>query len=363
MNSLFEPATLGALRLQNRVVMAPLTRNRADPMGVPAPYARDYYTQRAGAGLIVSEGTQPSFAGQGYPRTPGIHTPQQVTAWKQVTEAVHARGARMFMQLMHCGRIAHPLNRQIPDAPVAPSAVRPAGQMWTDQQQMQDFPTPRALETVELPAVIGEFVAAARHAIAAGFDGVELHAANGYLLNQFLATNANRRTDGYGGSVQGRIRFVVETVEAVAGAIGAARTAIRVSPGHMFNDLVDEHPLETHRALLDALPTASMAYVHVMLPDAFSPQLNNAGDPAAVLPSLRPHVQGALIAAGNLTAAKAQAMLDSGLIQAAVFGRPFISNPDLVERLQRGAPLAEPRADLFYTPGPEGYSDYPPLAA
>jgi len=363
MNSLFEPTHLGGLRLQNRVVMAPLTRNRADPMGVPAPYAKDYYTQRAGAGLIVSEGTQPSFAGQGYPRTPGIHTPQQVAAWKQITEAVHARGARMFMQIMHCGRIAHPLNRQIPDAPVAPSAVMPAGQMWTDQQQLQDFPMPRALETVELPAVIGEFVAAARNAIAAGFDGVELHAANGYLLNQFLATNANRRTDGYGGPVQGRIRFVVETVDAVAAAIGAARTAIRVSPGHMFNDLVDDDPLATHRALLDALPTADMAYVHVMLPDAFSPQLNNAGDPTAVLPSLRSHVKGALIAAGNLTAASAQAMLDSGLIQAAVFGRPFISNPDLVARMQRGAALAEPRADLFYTPGPGGYSDYPPLAA
>jgi N-ethylmaleimide reductase len=363
MNSLFEPTTLGTLRLQNRVVMAPLTRNRADPMGVPAPYAKDYYAQRADAGLIVSEGTQPSFAGQGYPRTPGIHTPQQVAAWKQITEAVHARGARIFMQIMHCGRIAHPLNRQIPDAPVAPSAVKPAGQMWTDQQQLQDFPTPRALETVELPALIGEFVAASRNAIAAGFDGVELHAANGYLLNQFLATNSKRRSDGYGGSVQGRIRFVVETVDAVAAAIGVARTAIRVSPGHMFNDLVDEDPLATHRALLDALPTASMAYVHVMLPDAFSPQLNNAGDPAAVLPTLRPHVKGALIAAGNLTAVNAQAMLDSGLIQAAVFGRPFISNPDLVERMQRGAPLAEARADLFYTPGPEGYSDYPPLAA
>jgi N-ethylmaleimide reductase len=359
LNSLFEPTTLGALRLQNRVVMAPLTRSRANPMGVPAPFAKDYYAQRAGAGLIVTEGTQPSFAGQGYARTPGIHTPQQVAAWKEITAAVHERGASMFMQIMHCGRIAHPLNRQIPDAPVAPSAVKPAGQMWTDQQQMQDFPTPRALETVELPAVIAEFVAASRHAIAAGFDGVELHAANGYLLNQFLAANTNRRSDGYGGSVPGRIRFVVETVTAVAAAIGVARTAIRVSPGHMFNDLVDDNPLATHRELLDALPTARMAYVHVMLPDAFSPQLNNAGDPAAVLPALRTHIKGPLIAAGNLTAASAQSLLDSGVIQAAVFGRPFIANPDLVERMRRGAPLAEPRADLFYTPGPEGYSDYP----
>jgi len=363
MNSLYEPTTIAGLALQNRIVMAPLTRNRADAMGVPKPFVRDYYAQRAGAGLIVSEGTQTSFAGQGYCRTPGIHTPEQVAAWKSITDAVHARGAKMFMQFMHCGRIAHPLNRQIPDAPVAPSAVRPAGQMWTDQQQLQDFPTPRALETAELPALANEFVTAARNAIAAGFDGVELHAANGYLLNQFLASNTNLRTDGYGTTLQGRIRFVVEVVEAVAAAIGAARTAIRVSPGHMFNDIVDANPLETHSALLDALPTARMAYVHVMLPDAFSPQLNNAGDPQAVLPTLRPHVKGALIAAGNLTAASAAAMIESGLIQLAVFGRPFIANPDLVERLKGGAALTAPREQLFYTPDAEGYSDYPPLVA
>jgi N-ethylmaleimide reductase len=235
--------------------------------------------------------------------------------------------------------------------------------MWTDQQQLQDFPTPRALETAELPALANEFVTAARNAIAAGFDGVELHAANGYLLNQFLASNTNLRTDGYGTTLAGRIRFVVEVVEAVAAAIGAGRTAIRVSPGHMFNDIVDANPLETHSALLDALPTARMAYVHVMLPDAFSPQLNNAGDPQAVLPTLRPHVKGALIAAGNLTAASATAMIESGLIQLAVFGRPFIANPDLVERLKGGAALSAPREQLFYTPDAEGYSDYPPLMA
>ncbi len=361
MSTLFDPTNLNGLPLQNRVVMAPLTRNRADAMGVPKPFVRDYYAQRAGAGLIITEGTQPSFAGQGYCRTPGIHTPEQVAAWKSVTDAVHARGARMFLQIMHCGRIAHPLNRQIPDAPVAPSAVKPAGQMWTDQQQLQDYPTPRALETSELPALVEEFVAAARNAIAAGFDGVELHSANGYLLNQFLASNTNLRSDGYGTSVQGRIRFVVEVVEAVAAAIGVARTAIRLSPGHMFNDLIDADPLETHRALLDALPTSDMAYVHVMLPDAFSPQLNNAGDPGAILPALRPHVKGTLIAAGNLTAETATRLLDSGLIQLAVFGRPFIANPDLVERFKTGASLAAPREEFFYTADAEGYSDYPAL--
>ena len=363
MKSLFEPTTLAGLSLQNRIVMAPLTRNRADAMGVPRPFVRDYYSQRAGAGLIISEGTQTSFAGQGYCRTPGIHTPEQIAAWKRVTDAVHARGAKMFMQFMHCGRIAHPLNRQIPDLPVAPSAVKPAGQMWTDQQQLQDYPTPRALDTAELPALIDEFVTAARNARAAGFDGVELHAANGYLLNQFLASNCNLRTDGYGTSVNGRIRFVVEVVAAVAAAIGASRTAIRVSPGHMFNDIVDANPLETHVALLDALPTADLAYVHVMLADAFSPQLNNAGDPQALLRTLRAHIKGSLIAAGNLTLESARAHLDSGLLQLAVFGRPFIANPDLVERFQSGAPLAAPRAELFYTADAEGYSDYPALAA
>jgi N-ethylmaleimide reductase len=362
-NRIFEPTTIAGLKLKNHVAMAPLTRQRADRMGVPQPWVTDYYSQRSGAGLVIAEGTQPSFAGQGYCRTPGIHTPEQVAAWKDVTAAVHANGAKMFLQMMHCGRIAHPLNRQIDDAPVAPSAVKPAGTMWTDQKQMQDFPMPHALETGELGVVVEEFVSAARNAIEAGFDGVELHAANGYLLNQFLATNTNQRTDAYGGSLNGRIRFVVEVTEAVAAAIGAARTAIRVSPGHMFNDLIDANPLETHRALLDALPTAAMAYVHVMLPNAFSPQLNNAGDPDAVLPALRPHVKGALLAAGNLTLESASAALDSGLIQVAVFGRPFIANPDLVARFATGAPLAAPREALFYTPGPEGYSDYPPLAA
>jgi N-ethylmaleimide reductase len=361
MKSLFDPTVLAGHTLKNRIAMAPLTRQRADVRGVPMPFVADYYAQRAGAGLVIAEGTQPSFAGQGYCRTPGIHTPEQVAAWKRVTDGVHAKGARMFLQIMHVGRIAHPLNRQIPDAPVAPSAVTPAGQMWTDQKQLQDYPAPRALATAELPAVVEEFVAAARNAVAAGFDGVELHAANGYLLNQFLATNTNQRGDAYGGSINGRIRFVVEVVEAVAAAIGAQRTGLRVSPGHMFNDLVDANPLETHRALLDALPTADMAYVHVMLPDAFSPQLNNAGDSQALIPALRPHVKGALLAAGNLTGASAQALLDAGLIQLAVFGRPFIANPDFVERLRSGAELAQPRTELFYTPGPEGYSDYPSL--
>jgi N-ethylmaleimide reductase len=362
MNRLFESTRLGALTLQNAIVMAPLTRQRADAKGVPQPHVVDYYAQRAEAGLIIAEGTQPSYAGQGYSRTPGIHTDAQVQAWSKVTAAVHAHGARMAIQLMHAGRIAHPLNRQIADAPVAPSAIAAAGKIWTDQQQMVDMPEPRALTLGEIPAVIEEFVQAARNAVAAGFDVVELHTANGYLLNQFLATGTNQRTDAYGGSLPNRIRFVVETVAAVAAAIGVERTAIRVSPGHMFNDLRDEDPIATHRALLDALPTGAMAYVHVMLADAFDPSLNNAGDTAAILPALRPHVAGPLIAAGGFTAESGAAALASGLLQAVVYGRPFIANPDLVSRFKRGLTLAAPRAELFYTPGPEGYSDYPVAA-
>jgi len=359
LSHLFAPPRLGKLQLKNAVVMAPLTRQRADTHGVPKPFVVDYYAQRAGAGLIVSEGTQPSFGGQGYPRTPGIHTLDQIAAWQRVTDAVHAAGSRMFLQIMHVGRIAHRLNRRIDAPPIAPSAVKPTGQMWTDQKQMQDFDVPRAVETAEIPALIEEFVTAARNAIAAGFDGVEIHAANGYLHNQFLASNTNQRTDRYGGSVANRIRFTVETTAAVAAAIGAERTGIRISPGHMFNDLVDANPIDTHVALLDALDTASLAYVHVMLADAFAAALNNAGDPKAIVPTLRPHVKGTLMAAGGFTRETAEAALDSGLIQLAVFGRPFIANPDLVERMRRGTPLAAPREELFYTADADGYCDYP----
>jgi N-ethylmaleimide reductase len=362
MKSLFDPTTLGGLKLRNSIVMAPLTRQRADVRGVPQPHVIDYYAQRASAGLIITEGTQPSFAGQGYCRTPGIHTEEQIAAWKKVTDAVHARGSLIVMQIMHAGRVAHELNRQVSDAPVAPSAVQAAGQMWTDQKQMQPHPIPRALETPELAALINEFVQAARNAIAAGMDGVELHAANGYLLNQFLASNTNHRTDGYGTSLEGRIRFVVEVVNAVGSAIGFERTGLRISPGHTFNDLVDANPLETHAALLDALPTERMTYVHVMRPDSFAPELNNAGDPQVVLKTMRDHTKGPMIAAGLYTRETAEEAMKSGFLQAVVFGRPYIANPDLVERMQHGLPLADPRTELFYTPGPEGYSDYPAVA-
>lgn len=359
MPDLFAPVTIGAVQARNAIAMAPLTRQRADENGVPRPFVADYYDARATAGLIIAEGTQPSFMGQGYCRTPGIHTPEQVASWRHVTDAVHAKGGAIFLQIMHAGRIFHPLNRRTEAPGVAPSAIAAKGQIWTDQQGMLDLPTPRALETAEIPALVDEFVAAARNAREAGFDGVEVHAANGYLVNQFLATGSNQRTDGYGGSLSGRIRFAVEVTQGIAAAIGADRTGIRISPGHMFNDLVDANPLETHLALLDALDTAALAYVHLMLPDAFDPGLNNAGDPKALLAAIRGATKGNLISAGGFTRDSAQAALDDGTLQMVAFGRPFIGNPDLVRRLREGLPLAEANPELFYTPGPEGYSDYP----
>jgi N-ethylmaleimide reductase len=359
MPDLFSPVRIGAIEARNAIAMAPLTRQRADLNGVPKPFVADYYGARATAGLIIAEGTQPSFMGQGYCRTPGIHTEDQIASWRRVTDAVHAKGGTIVLQVMHAGRIFHPLNRRTEHPGVAPSAIAAKGQIWTDQQGMLDLPTPRALETAEIPALVDEFVTAARNARKAGFDGVEVHAANGYLVNQFLATGTNQRSDGYGGSVAGRIRFAVEVTQGIAAAIGADRTGIRISPGHMFNDLVDENPLETHLALLDALDTGALAYVHLMLPDAFDPGLNNAGDPAALLKAIRGATKGNLLAAGGYTREKAQAALDDGTLQMVAFGRPFIANPDFVHRMQAGIPLADPNPDLFYTPGPEGYSDYP----
>lgn len=357
---LFEAVTFAGLHLKNRVVMAPLTRQRADSKGIPFGYVADYYSQRAmSAGLIIAEGTQPSFEGQGYCRTPGIHTPEQMASWKNVTDAVHKEGSKIFIQIMHAGRIGHSLNRTVITPPIAPSAIKPAGQIWTDQKQMQDYPEPSAIPTSSIPALIEEFVHASRCAIQAGFDGVELHAANGYLLNQFLSSNSNHRNDQYGGPVENRIRFCVELVEAVGNAIGLGKTAIRVSPGHMFNDLVDAQPTDTHRALLKKLPTKEMAYVHLMFADAFSPQLNNAGSTETMIKMVREETKGNLIAAGNLNPKSAEDLIQNGTLQLAVFGRPFIANPDLVDRWQKDRPLAQPNDKLFYTPGPEGYSDYP----
>lgn len=347
--ALFSSYQLGPITLANRIVMAPMTRNRAAEGNVPTALNATYYAQRAGAGLIVTEGTQPSATGQGYPATPGLHTDAQVAGWRLVTDAVHAAGGHIFAQLMHAGRISHPSVLPGGATPVAPSAVRPAGQVFTGSG-MAPFETPRALDTHELAAVVAEFVDAARRADAAGFDGVELHGANGYLLNQFLAANANTRTDAYGGSPEGRIRLVVEVAEAVAEAIGAERVGIRVSPGGTFNDIDDAEAHLTYPALARALDGLRLAYLHVIEPGTFS-----------AVDLLRPVWSGTLIAAGGFDAQGAAALVEAGRAELVAFGHHFIANPDLPARIACGAALAEGNSSTYYGGDHRGYIDYPAL--
>ncbi len=357
---LFEPVTIGPLRLKNRIVMAPMTRNRANREGIPSDHAPLYYAQRASAGLIVTEGTQPSASGQGYARTPGMHTSAQIEAWRKVTEAVHAKGGTVFLQLMHTGRIAHRLNRAIDAPPVAPSAVRAAGQIYTDALGLQAYSMPRALATEEIPALIDEYRQATINALAAGFDGIELHAANGYLPMQFLSPNSNQRTDRYGGTVQNRARFVIETLEAmVDGAGTAGRIGVRVSPGNTFNDMHDADPHGTYVYLAGAVSRMGLAYLHVQRAPA-SAQAAPALDAVALL---RPYFEGPLIATGGLDRESANRLLAENGADLVGFARLFIANPDLVERLHRRLPLAKPDETTFYSPGPQGYIDYPTLAA
>lgn len=348
---LFEPLSRPGFHLANRIVMAPMTRSRSDAAAVVPPYAAEYYGSRADAGLLITEGTSPSAMGLGYVRTPGAYTEAQVDAWKAVTAAVHERGGRIFLQLMHVGRIAHSANRPIPDPPVAPSAIRAKGQMWTDAQGMQPNDEPRELALSEIPGVIAEFASASRNAMSAGFDGVELHAASGYLPNQFLATGSNRRNDAYGGPVENRIRFVVEVLEAMISAVGdASRVGIKVSPGMKFNDIEDDDPVATHVALVRAIDRLGLAHLHVMRTGIGA---ENA---------LRDVYRGTLLVGGGFSRDEAEATLTAGRADAIVFGTAYLANPDLVARFRKGAALNEPDKATFYTPGPKGYTDYPVLS-
>ncbi len=352
---LLSPYKLGRYELRNRVVMAPMTRNRAAADGVPSQISVVYYGQRASAGLIVTEGVQPSALSQAYPRTPGLHTDAQQAAWAQIGDAVHARGGTIFVQLMHSGRISHPRILPVGATPAAPSAVRPAGQIFTGDG-LEDFVTPRAFETAELPGVIAEYVDASRRAVAAGLDGVELHAANGYLLHQFLADNTNVRTDGYGGSPQRRIRFVVEVADAVAAAIGPDRVGIRISPNNGFNDIAETTADATYPLFAEALRPLGLAYLHVI------------GKPeSALVRELRRRFDGTFVSniasATGTEPATAERVLREGLADLVSFGRAYVSNPDLVERIRLGAELAEPDAATFYTGDERGYIDYPALRA
>lgn len=352
---LFTTVPVGRHTLKNRLVMAPMTRSRAGDDGVPGPLVPEYYAQRASAGLIISEGIYPSAMGKGYVRTPGIHTDAQVDAWKKVTAAVHAKGGLIFAQIMHAGRISDPSLLPGHAVPVAPSAVKPEGATYTDEG-MKPHVTPRALEKDEIRQIVGEYAEATRRALAAGFDGVEFHAASGYLPMQFLSTGSNRRNDEYGGSAENRARFVVEALDAMIAVAGADRVGIKISPEMAFNDISDADPQQTYATLVRLIGNKGLAYLHVT-------PYSKAVDYHALL---RPLFKGTYLAGAGLDREKAAALLAAGRVDAAVFGTLFVANPDLPERFRRNAPLNAPDTTTFYSPGAKGYIDYPalePLAA
>lgn len=351
--SLFEPFSLGSLRLQSRIVMAPMTRSRATD-NLPNDLMAQYYGQRSGAGLIVTEGTPPSPNGVGYSRIPGAYSAAQTEGWRKVATAAHAGGAKIFMQLMHCGRIGHAFNLPKGAEIVAPSAVKAAGQIWTDQAQMQDMPVPRALETREIAGVIDEHVRAAKNAVAAGFDGIELHGANGYLIEQFLLPGSNTRTDAYGGSFENRNRFAVELAAACANAIGADKVGVRLSPFNTYNDMAvfDEIP-QQYEALAKALGALKLAYLHIVA-------YGRVGEP--LLKAIKKAFGGPIIINGGLDKAKAEEAFAAGYADLASFGSSYLANPDLPRRLQGGLGLNAPKPDLFFAGGEQGYVDYPAVS-
>jgi len=355
--SLFDPTRLGSLMLTNRIAMAPLTRNRALPGFVPGPLTVEYYTQRATAGLIITEASQISQQGQGYQDTPGIYTGEQVSAWRAVTDAVHAQGGHVFIQLWHVGRISHTSLQPGGGAPVAPSAIRPDAKTFAGGAFV-DVSEPRALALDEIPGLIDDYRRAAANAMAAGFDGVEVHGANGYLLDQFLKDGANLRTDDYGGSIENRARLMVEVSEAVAAEIGAERTGIRLSPVTPANGISDSDPQPLFEHLVERLDALNLVYMHVIE--------GATGGPRDIAPfdydSLRKRFRGTYMANNGYTRDMAEAAIAEGRADMVAFGRPFIANPDLVARLKAGAPLAELDRDTLYGGGAKGYTDYPALA-
>lgn len=352
MNRLLTPIQIGCYVVPNRLVMAPMTRSRAGDDGVPSDLTVTYYAQRASAGLIITEGVFPADMGKGYVHTPGIETEAQVDAWKKVTEAVHARGGRIFMQMMHCGRISHPslLNGA---TPVAPSAIRPEGQAWTPAGQV-DFVMPHELSVAEIAGVVDDYRQATRRAIEAGFDGVELHCASGYLPEQFLSSGSNQRQDMYGGSVEKRSRFVLEVLNAMVAQAGADRVGIKISPEMNYNSITDAAPQETYAYLVDQLRGRGLAYLHVALFGA-------TFDYHALL---RPRFDGAYLIGGGLTQDSAERLVAEGKADATVFGSAFLANPDLPERFRVRAPLnTADRNTFFAPPTAQGYTDYPMLTA
>jgi N-ethylmaleimide reductase len=355
---IFSPSKLGPLQLPNRVVMAPMTRNRAGRGNVPGPLNATYYAQRASAGLIISEATQISPQGVGYPGTPGIHSAEQIAGWKGVTDAVHAAGGRMFLQLWHVGRISHPSLQPDGALPVAPSAIAPAGQAMT-AEGLKPFVAPRALETEEIAGIVEDYRQAAHNARDAGFDGVELHGANGYLIDQFLRDRSNRRTDRYGGTAQNRVRFLIEVVEAIVGEWGAERVGVRLSPTNPFNDMADSNPASTFATAVAELNRFGLAYLHVVEPAASDPV--GDGDMPDVR-FFRKLWRGALMGNKGYDLARANAVIQAGWADLVSFAVLFLANPDLPVRFRRGGPFNPPDRKTFYGGTATGYTDYPPIA-
>ena len=355
---LFSPLQLGPHTLKNRFVMAPLTRNRASRDGVPGPLQVEYYRQRASAGLILSEATCIAPEAVGYPFTPGIWNGIQVGGWAEVTTAVHAEGGKIFCQLWHVGRVSHPDLQPGGQLPVAPSAICPAGETFT-YTGAKPFVTPRALETAELPDIVNAYRIAAKNALAAGFDGVEVHAANGYLLDEFLRDGSNRRSDGYGGSVDKRARLLLEVLDAVCGVWGASRVGVRLSPVQPFNDMRDSDPRGTFTRVVQLLAPYDLAYLHVTELGRDAP---GAAGPFFDPLELRAGWKGRYMTNFGYDKTRANAVLASGQADLVAFGVPFIANPDLPERFRRDAPLNAPDPATFYGGGEKGYTDYPSLA-
>ena len=357
MSILYSKSVLGILTLQNHLVMAPMTRNRAIE-NIPNALMVEYYAQRAAAGLIITEGTSPSPNGLGYPRIPGIFSPAQVEAWKRITDGVHAKGAKMFVQLMHCGRIAHQLNLPAGSRVLAPSAVAAAGEMNTDAEGMKPHPMPQEMTEADIKSTITEFAQAAKHAVTAGFDGVELHSANGYLLEQFIRPNTNQRSDGYGGSIENRARFVLEVAEAVIGSIGKDKVGIRLSPFGVFNDMPLYDMMEAdYTYLAQQLNARGMRYIHLV---DHSP-MGAPPVPDVMKATFRKVFKQTLILSGGYDAKRAESDLAAGKCDLIAAGRPFLANPDLVARWKTNAAVNTPDMATFYTSGSKGYTDYPAL--
>jgi N-ethylmaleimide reductase len=355
---LFTALKTPTLQLSNRVVMSPLTRSRASQNNIPTALMAEYYSQRATAGLIITEGTSPSPNGLGYPRIPGLFNATQATGWKQVTEAVHSKGGKIVVQLMHTGRVTHVANLPVGAEVVSPSADLCPGEMFTDTQGMQPHSTPKAMTQADITATVAEYVQSAKLAIEAGFDGVELHAANGYLIEQFLNANVNKRTDAYGSSIEGRNRFALEVAYAVIAAIGADKVGMRLSPHGVLGGTGSFPEVDAqYLALTEALSSLQLAYIHVLDHSA----MGTPPVPEATKKALRAAFKGTFILAGGFDKASAEAALTEDRADLIAFGRPFIANPDWVARMQSGVASNTLDMSTFYTPGPKGYTDYPTI--